>query len=174
MSGTSRAAAATSRTLLRAFGGLNETYSCTEAEAGSSKNFSSRDFPALSTRIPRRRLRSVVQMNGIYHLNGLLVAAGKNLIYNSDETPQEAEFFWNAVADSKKKMVGMGTRVIIFPDKIAFDTRDRSVTKLGAVWDSGGADVVLTPAMRPARPIPFPARAQRSRKIRRTGSCSSR
>ena len=84
-------------------------------------------------------------MNGIYHLNGLLVAAGKNLIYNSDETPQEAEFFWNAVADSKKKMVGMGTRVIIFPDKIAFDTRDRSVTKLGAVWDSGGADVVLTP-----------------------------
>ena len=145
MSGTSRAAAATSRTLLRAFGGLNETYSCTEAEAGSSKNFSSRDFPALSTRIPRRRLRSVVQMNGIYHLNGLLVAAGKNLIYNSDETPQEAEFFWNAVADSKKKMVGMGTRVIIFPDKIVFDTRDRSVTKLGAVWDSGGADVVLTP-----------------------------
>ena len=76
MSGTSRAAAATSRTLLRAFGGLNETYSCTEAEAGSSKNFSSRDFPALSTRIPRRRLRSVVQMNGIYHLNGLRVAAG--------------------------------------------------------------------------------------------------
>ena len=145
MSGTSRAAAATGRTLLRAFGGLNETYSCNEAEAGSSKNFSSRDFPALSTRIPRRRLRSVVQMNGIYHLNGLLVAAGKNLIYNSDETPQEAEFFWNAVADSKKKMVGMGTRVIIFPDKIAFDTRDRSVTKLGAVWDSGGADVVLTP-----------------------------
>ena len=145
MSGTSRAAAATSRTLLLAFGGLNETYSCTEAEAGSSKNFSSRDFPALSTRIPRRRLRSVVQMNGIYHLNGLLVAAGKNLIYNADETPQEAEFFWNAVADSKKKMVGMGTRVIIFPDKIAFDTRDRSVTKLGAVWDSGGADVVLTP-----------------------------
>ena len=145
MSGTSRAAAATSRTLLRAFGGLNETYSCTEAEAGSSKNFSSRDFPALSTRIPRRRLRSVVQMNGIYHLNGLLVAAGKNLIYNSDETPQEAEFFWNAVADSKKKMVGMGTKVIIFPDRIAFDTRDRSVTKLGAVWDSGGADVVLTP-----------------------------
>lgn len=145
MSGTSRAAAATSRTLLRAFGGLNETYSCTEAEAGSSKNFSSRDFPALSTRIPRRRLRSVVQMNGIYHLNGLLVAAGKNLIYNSDETPQEAEFFWNAVADSKKKMVGMGTKVIIFPDKIAFDMRDRSVTKLGAVWDSGGADVVLTP-----------------------------
>ena len=145
MSGTSRAAAKTSRTLLRAFGGLNETYSCTEAEAGRSKNFSSRDFPALSTRIPRRRLRSVVQMNGIYHLNGLLVAAGKNLIYNSDETPQEAEFFWNAVADSKKKMVGMGTRVIIFPDKIAFDTRDRSVTKLGAVWDSGGADVVLIP-----------------------------
>ena len=37
MSGTSRAAAATSRTLLRAFGGLNETYSCTEAEVAAAK-----------------------------------------------------------------------------------------------------------------------------------------
>ena len=79
MSGTSHAAAATSRTLLRAFGGLNETYSCTEAEAGSSKNFSSRDFPALSTRIPRRKLRTAAPVNGMYHLNGLLVVEGTNL-----------------------------------------------------------------------------------------------
>ena len=56
MSGTSRAAAATSRTLLRAFGGLNETYGCTEADHSGGMNFSARDFPALSTGLPRRLL----------------------------------------------------------------------------------------------------------------------
>ena len=46
-----------SRTLLRAFGGLNETYGCTEAEYSAGMNFSARNFPALSTRTPRRKLR---------------------------------------------------------------------------------------------------------------------
>ena len=133
------------RSIQTAFGGLNESYGCAEAEFTEMKNFSSRGYPALQTRSPRREMRTIVQMNGMYHLNGLLVAAGKNLIYNSDETPQEAEFFWNAVEDSPKVMVGMGTKVIIFPDKIAFDTKDRSVVQLGAAWENGGADVVLTP-----------------------------
>ena len=39
-----------SRTLLRAFGGLNEGYGCSEAEYSAGIIFSSRDFPALSTR----------------------------------------------------------------------------------------------------------------------------
>ena len=38
------------RQLLRAFGGLNETYGCSEAEYSAGVNFSARDFPALSTR----------------------------------------------------------------------------------------------------------------------------
>ena len=42
------------RNMLRVFGGLNETYSCTEAEYSAGINFSARNFPALSTRLPRR------------------------------------------------------------------------------------------------------------------------
>ena len=45
------------RNMLRVFGGLNETYSCTEAEYSAGINFSARNFPALSTRLPRRKLR---------------------------------------------------------------------------------------------------------------------
>ncbi len=43
---------ANTRQLLRAFGGLNETYGCSEAEYSAGVNFSTRDFPALSTRTP--------------------------------------------------------------------------------------------------------------------------
>lgn len=53
---TNRTGVKNTRDLLRAFGGLNETYGCTEAEYSGGMNFSARDFPALSTRLPRRRL----------------------------------------------------------------------------------------------------------------------
>ena len=140
---TNRVSLKQTRTLLRAFGGLNETYNCTEAECSSSRNFSARDYPALSTRSPRRRLREVENMNGMYHLNGLLVVSGRNLLYTPDESPDTVAVE-DAVADSKKTLVGMGTRIIIFPDKVAFETKDGSVTPLGAVWESAGT-VVLTP-----------------------------
>ena len=134
------------RTLLRAFGGLNETYSCTEAEYSSGKNFSARNFPALSTRIPRRKLREVHDLNGMYHLNGLLLVEGTDLVYGPDEAPQETVRLPDAVSDSRKTLVGMGTKIILFPDKLAFDTKDRTVAPLEAVWDSGGTEeVVLTP-----------------------------
>lgn len=140
-----RAGLKNTRTLLRAFGGLNETYSCTEAECSSGKNFSARNFPALSTRIPRRKLRTAAPVNGMYHLNGLLVVEGTNLCYSTDDAPQTVQTVENAVTDSKKVLVGMGTKIIIFPDKAAFDTKDLSVTPLAAAWTNGNADVVLTP-----------------------------
>ena len=86
------------RNMLRVFGGLNETYSCTEAEYSAGINFSARNFPALSTRTPRRKLREVENLNGMYHLNGLLTVCGKNLIYTPDEAGAAAVTLENAVA----------------------------------------------------------------------------
>ena len=51
------------RNMLRVFGRLNETYSCTEAEYSAGINFSARNFPALSTRLPRRKLREEADLN---------------------------------------------------------------------------------------------------------------
>ena len=104
-----------SRRQMRVFGGLNETFGCTEAEYGAERNFSSRDFPALSTRVPRRRLRDQESADGMYHLNG-----------------------------GKKSLVGIGTRVLIFPDKVAFDTADGTLKPLGAAWTSSES-VEMTP-----------------------------
>ena len=67
------------RQLLRAFGGLNETYGCSEAELSEGMNFSSRGYPALQTRKPRRRVRQMQLMNGAYHLNGMLLCCGTGL-----------------------------------------------------------------------------------------------
>ena len=142
---TNRTGVKNTRDLLRAFGGLNETYGCTEAEYSAGMNFSARDFPALSTRLPRRRLQELAGLNGMYHLNGLLTVCGQDLVYTPDEAPAQPVTVKNAVADSRKTMVGIGTKILIFPDKVAFDTADGSAAPLGAAWEAGSLSVSFAP-----------------------------
>lgn len=131
--------------LIRAFGGLNETYGCTEAEYSKGINFSSRNFPALSTRLPRRKVGEMEKVNGIYHLNGLLIVSGKNLRYTPDGAGEKTKVLADAVTDSKKMLVGIGTKILIFPDKLAYDTAEHELTTLGAVWENGNGTVELSP-----------------------------
>ena len=142
---TNRTGVKNTRDLLRAFGGLNETYGCTEAEYSGGMNFSARDFPALSTRLPRRRLQELAGLNGMYHLNGLLTVCGQDLVYTPDEAPAQPVTVKNSVADSRKTMVGIGTKILIFPDKVAFDTADGSMAPLGAAWEAGSLSVSFAP-----------------------------
>ena len=142
---TNRTGVKNTRDLLRAFGGLNETYGCTEAEYSGGMNFSARDFPALSTRLPRRRLQELAGLNGMYHLNGLLTVCGQDLVYTPDEAPAQPVTVKNAVADSRKTMVGIGTKILIFPDRVAFDTADGSAAPLGVAWEAGSLSVSFAP-----------------------------
>ena len=133
------------RNMLRVFGGLNETYSCTEAEYSAGINFSARNFPALSTRLPRRKLREEADLNGMYHLNGLLTVCGRDLVYTPDDTDEMEVTLKDAVEDGRKTLVGIGTRILIFPDKLAFDTASREVSALGAVWSGKNTSVEFAP-----------------------------
>ena len=133
------------RNMLRVFGGLNETYSCTEAEYSAGINFSARNFPALSTRLPRRKLREEADLNGMYHLNGLLTVCGRDLVYTPDDTDEMEVTLKDAVEDGRKTLVGIGTKILIFPDKLAFDTASRKVSALGAVWSGKNTSVEFAP-----------------------------
>ena len=136
---------ANTRQLLRAFGGLNETYGCSEAEYSAGVNFSARDFPALSTRTPRRKLRALTGLNGMYHLTGLLPVCGRDITYTPDDAAAPAVTKADAVTDGRKALVGIGTKILIFPDKLAFDTADGSVTALGALWTAADKSVTFAP-----------------------------
>lgn len=118
------------RTLLRVFGGLNETYGCSEAEYGKGKNFSGRDYPALSTRVPRRKMWTVNHVNGMHHLNGLLVIHDTTLEYTPEDPESPVVILAGQLENSRKVMVSMGVRVIIWPDKMCFDTVAGTLTAL--------------------------------------------
>lgn len=135
------------RQMLRAFGGINETYGCSEAEESRALNFSSRGYPALQTRAPRRKTREVKDVNGMYHLNGLLVCRGTTLEYTPDdsETREGAVVLEHALTNDRKALTGMGTKVLIWPDKKAFDTETGELSELGAVWEIGEAGMAVTP-----------------------------
>ena len=133
------------RNMLRVFGGLNETYSCTEAEYSAGINFSARNFPALSTRLPRRKLREEADLNGMYHLNGLLTVCGRDLVYTPDDADEMEVTLKDAVENGRKTLVGIGTKILIFPDKLAFDTASRKVSALGAVWSGKNTSVEFAP-----------------------------
>ena len=133
------------RNMLRVFGGLNETYSCTEAEYSAGINFSARNFPALSTRLPRRKLREEAGLNGMYHLNGLLTVCGRDLVYTPDDRDEMEVTLKDAVENGRKTLVGIGTKILIFPDKLAFDTASRKVSALGAVWSGKNTSVEFAP-----------------------------
>ena len=133
------------RNMLRVFGGLNETYSCTEPQYSPGINFSARNFPALSTRQPRRKLREEEDLNGMYHLNGLVTVCGRDLVYTPDDADEMEVTLKDAVENGKKTLVGIGTKILIFPDKLAFDTASRKVSALGAVWSGKNTSVEFAP-----------------------------
>ena len=120
------------RSILTAFGGLNESYACGEAEFTEEMNFSSQSYPALQTRNPRRKLGTLANCNGMYHLNGRLTCTGTTLTYRLDDSSTGTPYFElkNAVTDTKKIMVGMGIQILIWPDAAqGLHTRESSDLK---------------------------------------------
>ena len=126
------------RSALTTFGGLNESYACREAEFTQMENFSSRGYPAFQTRTPRRTMKELDKCNGMYHLNGLLLCEGTTLRYREDneddgtDAAAQAEtetVLENAVEDSEKIMIGMGTKILIWPDAVSFDTATRKLER---------------------------------------------
>lgn len=141
----------TGKSIQTAFGGLNESYACAEAEFTEMKNFSSRGYPALQTRTPRRTMRAMGRCNGIYHLNGLLLCEGTTLRYTEDSEDDVATaaaggeiVLENAVTDSEKIMIGMGTKILIWPDAKSFDTATGKMEALSAAWSQTGT-VAIAP-----------------------------
>ncbi len=126
------------RQLLRVFGGLNEGYACSEAEMSEEKNFSSRGYPARDPQASAEGASSD-RDERMYHLNGLLTVEGTTLRYAPDDGGDAVELE-NALTDSEKKMVGMGTKVLIWPDKMAFDTASGTLSALGSRLGSRAAE----------------------------------
>lgn len=114
--------------LIASFAGLNRGEVINENEFTDMKNMASDHFPAISTRKNRGKVeKSLAAPHGIFYKNGLAYVDGTCMYYKDNKIAD--------VLDSDKYIVGIGANIVVFPDKIMYNTSTGEVRNLEAGWN---------------------------------------
>lgn len=108
------------------FGGYDHNLSAQDGALWDMENVSSDLYPLLSPRGPRYRLRTLEKPNGLYVRDGVYWVDGTGLYKDGARL--------GTVADGPKQWAGMGSFVIVFPDKVYYDTETGAFGSLEAGW----------------------------------------
>lgn len=112
------------------FLGLNTGAVIDENEFADMVNMSSDCFPAISTRKHRgETLKKLSKPHGLYFKNGLIYVDGTGLYYKDEKIAD--------VEDSDKHIIGIGAFIIVFPDKVMYNTSTGELQSLEATWRQG-------------------------------------
>lgn len=108
------------------FYGFDHRLGAADGAIWDMQNMSSRDFPILSTR-RKRALRAELQNpNGMYGWGGLAWVDGTDFCFNGAQK--------GTVADSKKTFAGIGSYIIILPDKKYYNIDTDEFGSLESEW----------------------------------------
>lgn len=134
--GLANTTAKTRRQIL-SFGGINYSRSCREGELAHSEGLSSAQFPCLSQRAGRRTIQTYRSPTALYAAGGeLCVVDGTDLIYGGKVVGQ--------VAEGEKQFASINTKVVIFPDKVCYDTATGEFFPLEACFEGVGGMASFT------------------------------
>lgn len=109
-----------------AFAGLNHTLAADDGDIYDMRNLSSKDYPVLSVRNPRKLFKTITKANGIFAWDGLFIVDGTKLYFDDTLICE--------VTDTKKQFAGIGNLVVILPDKIYVNTETREYGSLESKW----------------------------------------
>lgn len=119
-----------------AFRGINYGEGVADGQLSDSKNITAEQFPCLTPRKARSAQAGYENVTGVYYKDGQFVVDGTSLYYDGEVIAQ--------VTEGKKQFVSINSKVVIYPDKILYDTATGEVRTLGALFvgDAGMVDVV--------------------------------
>ena len=106
------------------FGGYNHTLAAGEGELWDMGNLTGDFAPLLASRPRRRKVRTLASPGGIGSLNGLFWVDSTGFYYEGTKKGD--------VTAGRKIFAGMGSRIIIFPDKALYNTATDSFEPLEA------------------------------------------
>ena len=112
------------------FGGYNHTPGAGDGELWDMENLTSGAYPCLSVRKRRGLVRTLNSPGGIGALGELYWVEGDGFFYGGERV--------GTVTPGRKVFAGMGSRVIIFPDKKVYNSADGSFQSLEARVSGGG------------------------------------
>lgn len=113
------------RDMVGEFRGYNHNLRIGEGEFYNETNMSADLYPVMSPRARRAKVRSFTKPNGLFAHNKLCWVDGTSFYYDG-ELVDGFE-----LADSPKTFVGMGAYILIWPDKVYYNTSDGTFGTLG-------------------------------------------
>ena len=97
------------------FGGLRYGRGGSDGEFSETLNLSSRQFPTLSQRGGRKKQAEYTSATALFARNELVVVDGTSLIYGGETV--------GTVAAGEKLIASVNSKIIVFPDKVYYDTQ---------------------------------------------------
>lgn len=119
-----------------AFRGVNYGEGALDGELEDSRNVTSERFPCLCPRAGRNTEGAYESATAVYFKGKMLLVDGTKLLYDGEEIA--------TVTPGKKQFATVNSKVVVFPDKIVWDSETGEVRSLGAVYTSvaGSAEII--------------------------------
>lgn len=131
-----RSGAAKSKRQIIGFGGVNYSRESREGELLESTGLSSAQYPCLSQRAGRKTAGTYGAPTGLYARGKLCVVDGTDLLYDGKVVGQ--------VEAGEKQFATINTKIVIFPDKVYYDTASEEFGSLDASYPIYVGDAVFT------------------------------
>ena len=128
----------TSRDMIQEFKGYNHNLRIGENEFDNMQNMCSDYYPVLSPRKKRGLLKTLTKPNGLFSKSNLFWVDGTHLFYNgaivngTNGQPVELQ-------DNEKQFASMGGYLLIWPDKVYFNTADSTFGSLEQINEITGS-----------------------------------
>lgn len=119
-----------------AFGGVNYGQGAGDGELLESVGLSSAQFPCMSQRAGRKTAASYKSPTSLYARGKLCVVDGTDFIYDGKVVGQ--------VKAGEKYIATINTKIVIFPDKVYYDTEGSEFGNLVAEYPAYTGDVTFT------------------------------
>lgn len=118
------------RTMISEFSGYNHNARSQDNEFYEMRNLSSDLWPLASTRQRRGRVRQLLKPNGLFAHDKLCWIDGTQVYYDGEVVGE--------VEDGEKQIVGMGAYILIWPDKVSYNTHTGEFRQLGNKVETAG------------------------------------
>ncbi len=129
-----------SREMTAVFGGYNHNLSCADGEFYDMKNMTSSYYPILSPRKKRGVCMGLSVPQGLIEKEGLVWVDSGKLYIDGEEQELDA----NISAEGEKTIAKMGAYIVIMPDKVWYNTSDKTSGSIESRFENTDGDVTFS------------------------------
>ena len=112
------------------FGGLDHTHGAGDGAVYQMKNLTGVDYPLLASRPPRWKVATLEQPGGLFARGELCWVAQGGFWYKGERKGD--------VSEGEKTFAALGSYLLIFPDKVYYNTQTQQFGSMESTWKGAG------------------------------------